>query len=339
MKALLDGLKALGPARLGAMGAVGLGILGLLATLVLRGGSERMALLYGELDLRESAQVTEQLSRQHIPYRLELQGSQILVPEDQVARARVLLAKEGLPSGGSVGYEIFDRGDGLTANQFQQQMNQSRALEGELGRTIRAIHGVRGARVHLVLPRREPFARERQDAQASVLLTMAGVARLDREGVQAILNLVAAAVPGLRPQNISIIDSRGGMLARAGEPTGPAATAASTEEIRHATELRLSRAVEEMLEHSLGPGRVRAEAAVEMDFDRVNETRNATTRTGKSSAASNRSIPIAAAPKRKTPFRSRTTCRTRTRATTRPVPRKGDRKRPPTTRSAGRSER
>ena len=221
MKALLDGLKALGPARLGAMGAVGLGILGLLATLVLRGGSERMALLYGELDLRESAQVTEQLSRQHIPYRLESQGSQILVPEDQVARARVLLAKEGLPSGGFVGYEIFDRGDGLTANQFQQQMNQSRALEGELGRTIRAIHGVRGARVHLVLPRREPFARERQDAQASVLLTMAGVARLDREGVQAILNLVAAAVPGLRPQNISIIDSRGGMLARAGEPTGP----------------------------------------------------------------------------------------------------------------------
>ena len=145
-------------------------------------------------------------TRQHIPYRIGGQGSQILVPADQVAAARVLLAKEGLPSGGSIGYEIFDRGDGLAATEFQQKINETRALEGELARTIRAISGVRAARVHLVLPRREPFAREQQDAQASVMLTMAGAARLDREGVQAILNLVAAAVPGLRPQNIAIVD-------------------------------------------------------------------------------------------------------------------------------------
>jgi len=134
------------------------------------------------------------------------------------------------------------------------------------------IDGIRGVRVHLVLPKREPFAREQQDARASVMLTMNGAARLDREGVQAILNLVAAAVPGLRPQNIAIVDSRGSMLARAGEPVGALAGAQSGDELRHTTELRLSRAVEEMLERTLGPGRVRAEAAVEMDFDRVNET-------------------------------------------------------------------
>jgi len=98
------------------------------------------------------------------------------------------------------------------------------------------------------------------------------VARPDRETVQAILNLVAAAVPGLRPQNIAIVDARGNVLARAGEPMGAASGAQGTEEIRRATELRLSHAVEEMLERSLGPGRVRAEAAVEMDFERVNET-------------------------------------------------------------------
>ena len=101
---------------------------------------------------------------------------------------------------------------------------------------------------------------------------MTGVARLDREGIQAILNLVAAAVPGLRPQNIAIVDSRGDLLARAGEPVGAAATALSTEEVRRATELRLSRAVEEMLERSLGSGHVRAEAAVRMSFDKVNQT-------------------------------------------------------------------
>ena len=272
MKALLDGLKALGPTRLLAMGAVALGMLGLLAVLTMRGGSERMALLYGDLDLRESGQVVERLARQKIPYRVVGQGSEILVPAEQVAQARLMLAKDGLPSGGSIGYEIFDRGDGLAATEFQQKINETRALEGELVRSIRVINGVRAARVHLVLPKREPFARERQDAQASVMLTMAGSQRLDRGGVQAIVNLVAAAVPGLRPHNISVVDSRGDVLARAGEPASGMASAASGEELRRATELRLSHAVEEMLERSLGPGRVRAEASVRMSFERVNET-------------------------------------------------------------------
>ena len=216
--------------------------------------------------------MVDQLQRQHIPYRVAGNGSQILVAADQVADARLSLAKAGLPASGSVGYEIFDRSDGFAATEFQQQINQTRALEGEIARTISAIHGVRSVRVHLVLPHREPFARDRQDAQASVMLTMSGVAQLDHEGVQAILNLVAAAVPGLRPQNIAIVDSRGGLLARAGEPVGQTATAMSTEEVRRGTEVRLARAVEEMLERSLGAGHVRAEAAVRMNFSRVNET-------------------------------------------------------------------
>lgn len=269
---LLEGFKALGAARLIAMAAVAAGMLGLLAVLALHGGTEQMALLYAELDLREAGQIAEQLDRQHIAHQIGAGGSEILVPAGEVAQARLLLARDGLPSGGSIGYEIFDRGDGLVANQFQQSINQARALEGELSRTIRLIAGVRGARVHLVLPKREPFQRSQQDAQASVLITTVGSGRLDREGVQAILTLVAAAVPSLRPQNISLVDNHGNLLARAGEPLGEAAAAASADEMRHATELRLSRAVEEMLERSLGPGRVRAEAAVEMDFDQVRET-------------------------------------------------------------------
>ncbi|MBN8926941.1 MAG: flagellar M-ring protein FliF [Rhodospirillales bacterium 69-11] len=273
MKSLLDGFKALGPARLAALGAVALGMLTLLALLALRSGStDQMALLYGDLDLRDSAQVVEHLARRHIPYRLAGQGSQVLVPTDQVAEARLSLARDGLPSGGSVGYELFDRGDSLAFTDFQQKINETRALEGELARTIRAMRGVRAVRVHLVLPRREPFARDRQDAQASVLLTMSGAQRLDKEGVQAILNLVAAAVPGLRPQNVAIVDSRGDLLARAGEPVSQLSAALTGEEIRRGTELRLARAVEEMLERSLGPGHVRAEAAVRMNFDKVSET-------------------------------------------------------------------
>ena len=272
MNAVLAGLRGLGPARLGAMAAVSLVLLGLLGWLAMRGGDAPMALLYADLDLREAGQVVDQLDRAKIPRQVDGGGARVLVPSDQVARARLLLAKEGLPSGGSIGYEIFDRSDALTATGFQQGISQTRAMEGELARTIRLLQGVRGARVHLVLPRREPFARDRQDAQASVVLTMAGAARLDREGTQAVLNLVAAAVPGLRPQNIAVIDSRGNLLARAGQPTGPAAAAQSAEELKRAGELRLSRAVEEMLERSLGAGRVRAEATMDLDFDQVRET-------------------------------------------------------------------
>ncbi len=274
MMPLLEGLKALGTARLAAMAAVAVGLLALLAVMVLRGsgGSGQMALLYADLDLRDSAQIVEKPTQKHIPYRLVSNGTQILVPVDQVADARMNLARDGLPAGGSVGYELFDRGDGLAFTEFQQKINETRALEGEIGRTIKAIRGIRGVRVHLVLPHREPFARDQQDAQASIMLTMAGAQRLDREGVQAILNLVAAAVPGLKPTNIAVVDSRGDLLARAGQPVGQIAAAATADEQRRATELRLSRAVEEMLERSLGPGHARAEATVRMNYDRVNET-------------------------------------------------------------------
>jgi flagellar M-ring protein FliF len=270
MAALLEGFKALGVGRLIAMAAVAGAMLLMLAFLAFRGGGgEQMALLYSDMDLREAAQVSDLLDKSHIAHEVGPDGTRISVPASEVPHARLLLAKEGLPSGGSIGYEIFDRGDGLTASQFQQAISQTRAMEGELARSIRLISGVRGARVHLVLPKREPFARDRVEAQASVVLTMAGAQRMDREGVQAVLNLVASAVPGLRPQNIGIIDSRGNLLARAGEDPGPAGPAS---ELRVSTEQRLSRAVEDLLERTVGPGRVRAETSVEMDYDQVHET-------------------------------------------------------------------
>ena len=274
MKALLDGLKALGVARLAAMGAVALGLMTLLAVMVLRSGSsDQMSLLYGDLDPRDTSQIVDQLNRRHVPYRLGGGGTQVLIPADQVPESRMLLAKDGLPSGGSIGYELFDRGDSYLFSAFQQKISETRAMEGELARTIRSIRGIRAARVHLVLASREPFAREQQEAQASVMLTMVGAQRLDKEGVQAILNLVAAAVPGLRAHNIAVVDSRGDLLARAGQPVNQLTEATTADDVRRATELRLSRAVEEMLEKTLGSGRVRAEASVRMDFDKINETK------------------------------------------------------------------
>ena len=272
MGGLIAGLKTLGVVRLAAMGGVALAVLGLLAALGMRAGEPAMAPLFGDLESRDAGAVVAALDRARVPYRLAAGGSQILAPADQIPRLRLMLAREGLPTGGAVGWEIFDRGDSLTTTPFQQDLNRLRAMEGELARSIRTIQGVRAARVHLVLPRREPFSRSQGEAQASVVLTMAGANRLDREGVQAVLHLVATAVPGLRPANVSIVDSRGELLARGGQAlTGPA-SASTQDELRRAQEVRLSHAVEEMLERSLGLGRVRAETTVEMDFDRV-ETR------------------------------------------------------------------
>lgn len=269
---LIAQLRGLGMMRLAMLAGAGLAVLGLVAWFALRAGQPPMALLYGELDQRDAGQVVAALDRARVPYRIEAGGTRILAPEDQVPRLRLTLAREGLPQGGSVGYEIFDRGESLTTTPFQQDVNRLRALEGELARSIRQLSGVRGARVHLVLPRRDAFSRDRGEARASVVLTMQGAQRLDREGVQAVLHLVATAVPGLSAQNVSIVDSRGALLARGGQALVGPGIATTQEEMRHGQELRIGRVVEEMLERILGPGRVRAEATVEMDFDRVQTT-------------------------------------------------------------------
>lgn len=273
MNGLLQGLRTLGPTRIAALGIVAAGLLGLIIFLAARAGQPPMALLYADLDTRDSAAVVQSLERQRVPYRLEGNGGRIMVPMEQVARIRLTLAGEGLPTGGSVGYEIFDRGDSMTASSFQQGINQVRALEGELARTIRQLQGVRAVRVHLVLPKREPFARQQAEAQASIVLTMTGAQRLDREQVQAVVHLAAAAVQGLKPQNISVVDSRGSLLARGGQAVNGLGVAMNAEEVRRAHELRLARAVEELLERTLGIGRVRVETTVEMDFDRITESR------------------------------------------------------------------
>lgn len=271
MKRFLESLRSLGGLRLVGIAGVGLLVLAIVGGIVLRGNTQPMSFLFGDLELRDSAQITASLDKLHIPYELQNGGSQILVPSDQVDRMRLAMARDGVPAGGSVGYEVFDRSDSLTSNQFQQQMNQLRALEGELGRTIRTIRGVRNARVHLVLAKREPFAREQQEAQASIMLAMAGGRRMDDGEVQAIINLVSSAVPGLKSRNVSVVDDRGQLLAQPGRGTGRDGASHTNDDARRVVEQRLGQAVEDMLGRTLGSGHVRAEATVEMDFERLNE--------------------------------------------------------------------
>ena len=197
-----------------------------------------MALLYGDLDPQDSGQIIQTLDAKNIPYDIKAGGKQIYVPGDEVLQLRVSLAEKGLPGGGSVGYEIFDSSQGIGTTNFVQNVNLLRALEGELARTIGAMKNVRGARVHLVMPRRELFSRERQKASASVVLQVQGSGRLGKEQVQAIQHLVAAAVPEMNPDKISILDDRGQLLAR-GQGDSATTAAGSVAEMRAGFELSL----------------------------------------------------------------------------------------------------
>lgn len=260
-------LRTLGPSRLAPIGAVLVGLIAFFVYIATRLSTPQMSLLYSDLEARDSGQIIQKLEAMNIPVQIRGDGSQIMVPGDQVGRVRMLLAQEGLPSGAGLGYEIFDKSDGLTTSNFVQNVNLVRALEGELSRTISSLGPIKSARVHLVLPQRELFSRNKQEPSASIVLQMRG-SRLERGQVQAIQHLVAAAVPGLKPSQISIVDDQGSLLARGGEDASTA-SASNAEEARMAYERRLVSEIESLLEKSVGPGKVRAQVAAEMDFDRI----------------------------------------------------------------------
>lgn len=265
-------LRTLGPARLLALGATGIGLLAFFAFLVLRLAEPEYTLLYGSLEFEDSAEITRRLEGLGVPFRLLDDGSAILVPTDRALRLRMTLAEEGLPRGGTVGNEIFDQLSALGTTNFLANVNLRRALEGELARTIASLADVGAARVHLVLPRRELFRRDQVEPSASITLRMRGSRRLDRRQVQAVQHLAAAAVPGLRPERITLVDDQGTLLARGGEADPDRAVPSQMEEFREAYEARLEHSIEQLLERSLGAGRVDAEVSAELDFDRVTLT-------------------------------------------------------------------
>ncbi|MCZ6467536.1 MAG: flagellar basal-body MS-ring/collar protein FliF, partial [Alphaproteobacteria bacterium] len=269
MDNITQALRNLGPMRLAVLGGVGVALIAFFIFLTARLAAPPMALLYGDLDLGDSSRIVAQLESTKTPYELRNGGTQVYVAEDTVFRLRMSMADQGLPNGGTIGYEIFDNADSLGTTNFVQNINLVRALEGELSRTIRTLGSVRSARVHLVMPKRRLFSREAQKPSASVILRMRGAGRLDKSQVMAIQHLVAAAVPSLVPSRISIVDDKGTLLARGFDDDGPGALAAKAEERRRTYEGRLARTIEELLGKTVGFGKVRAEVSANMDFDRI----------------------------------------------------------------------
>src|SRR3984957_11711850 len=156
------------------MAAVTVALVGFFAFLILRVTAPQMTPLFTDLTLEDSSSIVKELDRQGVPYELRNDGNVIMVPQSRVARLRMSLAENGLPKGGGVGYELFDKSDALGTTSVVQNINNLRALAGELARTIQAPDRVEAARVHLVMPERPLFSRDRVAPSASLVLKVRG---------------------------------------------------------------------------------------------------------------------------------------------------------------------
>ncbi len=268
MNSFLETLKQLGPARLGIMGGILLTLMIFFVFISMRVSKPDYNLLYNDLSSTDSSAMVGKLEESGISYQVSADGSEITVPDDEVGRARMLLAEAGLPNGGSLGYEIFDQKSGFGTTNDVVTLNKVRALEGELSRTISSLNPIKSARVHLVLPQRELFSRESRPASASVALGMKSGSKISEDQIAAIQSLVASAVPQLKPEGVSLIDQNGNLLARGGEQKSTMANL-KAEEMRLSYEQRLIRAVEDLVGRTVGYGNVRANISADLNFDRV----------------------------------------------------------------------
>jgi flagellar M-ring protein FliF len=267
LQSLVSFLKGLGASRLMAMVAVTAALIGFFAFVIMRVTTPQMTTLFTDLSIEDSSAVIKDLERQAIPFEIRNDGAVIMVPKDKVTRLRMKLAEGGLPKGGGVGYEIFDKSDALGTTSFVQNINHLRALEGELARTIRAIDRVQAARVHLVLPERPLFARETPEPSASIVVRVRG--SLEPQQIRAIRHLVASAVNGLKPERVSIVDEAGQLLADgAGGPNDNTVG----DERRAAFEKRMRNEVEAIVSSVVGAGRARVQLSADFDYNKITQT-------------------------------------------------------------------
>ncbi|MGF1543538.1 MAG: flagellar basal-body MS-ring/collar protein FliF [Parvularculaceae bacterium] len=272
MNEFVKQLQSIGVGRLVAAISAGLGVLLALVLLVGRANAPELGVLYAGLDYADAQAAIERLDRDGAVYELrERDGAMtILAPRADLARLKLALAGDGLVLGRGVGYELFDDDDVFGSTRFQQDLNRLRALEGELARTISSLTAVRSARVHLVLPERALFARDRTKPSASVVVDAPG--GLGASETKAIVNLVASAAPALAPGDVTLLDLEGALLAGGGEEADGAAAGARAAEMRAEAEARVRRTVEGILAPIVGPENFRVEVAAELELARVVES-------------------------------------------------------------------
>ncbi|MGM0444319.1 MAG: flagellar basal-body MS-ring/collar protein FliF [Fibrobacterota bacterium] len=230
-----------------------------------------MKLLFRNVSTEEMADVVEQLETAEFEPELRNDGRDVYVKNEVYYKAKMLLAREGLPAGSTNGYELFDKNSfGMT--DFEQNIKARRALEGELTRTIEALDKISRARVHLVFMKNTLFNSDDKAAKASITLKMRGAGSLSKDQIRGISFLVSSSVEGLKRKNVSILDSKGRLLSSAYGEDEPAGVSARNIEIESQVEKQLAGKVERLLNRVVGPGNASITVDADLDFDRIEKT-------------------------------------------------------------------
>ena len=258
-------LQRFGIGRLAAVLGVAAGVTAVLIAVMMRMGQAPDALLYSNLDLKEAGEITSSLEQAGIKYSTRGDGSTIMVNRDEVGEARLLVAGKGLVTSGSVGYELFDNTSVLGQTEFQQNINERRALQGELARTIMSMRGITAARVLITMPTRELFQSDAAEPTAAVVVGTGG-RELTGDQVRAIRNVVASSVPNLKPDRVTLTDEANRTLAAGSSDEG--FTSASAEEAKGATEAQMQARIKDLVEGVVGVGAARVQVSADIEMSR-----------------------------------------------------------------------
>lgn len=267
---LWGNLLALGTRRLIALGVVGVAVFASVAVGSYYLSRSDFETLYSGLNAQDVSRIGAALKEAGIDFDVNSEGTKVMVRREETAQARMLLAEKGLPSSSNAGYELFDKLGPIGLTSFMQEVTRVRAIEGELARTIQAMKGIKAARVHIVLPETGSFRRGRQPASASVVIRTEMAA--DATTAQAIRHLVAAAVPGLTVDDVSVLNTDGTVLASAGD--GSSSSSTRMIELEKEVSKDLTDNVRKTLTPYLGLDNFEVSVAARLNIDKrqVNET-------------------------------------------------------------------
>ena len=263
-----DGFTALSPSRkfmvLGIIAAVVAGFV----VLMLWANRPDFQVIYSGLSPEDAGAIVAKLKERKVPFQLAANGTAVMVPKEVIEETRLYLATEGLPAGGAVGMELFNKVS-LGATDFVQRLNYQRALQGELERTIKKIREVNQVRVHLNIPKESLFIEEAREPSASVMLKLHAGRTLTRSQLEGIVHLVASSVEGLKARNISVVDASGGLLYSMDEEADGALMTAKQIEYRRNLEKTMADRVTSMLERVVGPGKALARVTADLNFQQI----------------------------------------------------------------------
>lgn len=235
----------------------------LLAGLWMWGQTPDFRVLYANMSERDGGAVIEALQQQNIPYKFS-EGGTLMVPADKVHEVRLNMAAQGLPKGGTVGFELMEN-QKFGTSQFLEQINYQRALEGELARSVQTMASVANARVHLAIPKPTVFVKEKQKPSASVVLALNAGRSLDEGQVNAIVHLISSSVPDMPSQNVTVVDQSGTLLSAARSGTGQMLDATQLKYVRQ-VETDYVKRIEDILSPITGIQNIRAQVTASLDF-------------------------------------------------------------------------